>query len=81
MYSYVLLSSELVSRALSSGLQTGADYLLVWLAWLDLYRRRLSADAVKGADLMEKMREQFNKACEHLAQGKPTVSLHIHASY
>ena len=52
-----------------SGLQTAPDFLLVWLAWIDLYRRRLSADAIKGADLMQQMREQFNKACEHLAQG------------
>ncbi|XP_037092097.1 squamous cell carcinoma antigen recognized by T-cells 3-like [Pollicipes pollicipes] len=61
-------AEELVTRALSSGLQTPADYQLVWLTWLDLYRRRLSQDGTKGADLMEKMRVQFNKACEHLAQ-------------
>ncbi|KAF0287950.1 Squamous cell carcinoma antigen recognized by T-cells 3 [Amphibalanus amphitrite] len=59
---------DLVSRALVSGLQTPADVLLVWLAWIDLYRRRLSSDGRKGAELMVSMREQFNKACEHLAQ-------------
>ena len=59
-----------MTRALSSGLQTATDFLLVWLAWIDLYRRRLSTDGQKGAELMEKMRPQFNKACEHLAQGE-----------
>lgn len=62
---------EIFNEAMSSGLETGEDYLKLWHAYLDYLRRSMLANfetetEAKKEEIMETIRDTFEKAISQL---------------